>query len=278
MCVYVHTACSLCVRRSASRRREGCVAEPACLCSYPPSRPCLAGCLRRAPASGLPSGPSYLFTRGFETLLFASVFPGRFCDVLLAPARCCASPCPCNCNGTPCCRNCTGRSPGDCVWLPGKVRALKWATLICFLARHLQVLFMYLALCSYVSLYSIGDPALAGGVGLDDPQRALPTPNILWFCDMIKTIHFSSLFVASITSFRSLLALKSGLISTTQALLQEMHQLWNWKKKAFSEEWLSELRSSGDIKYSMCFLLAKFRNLCFIFSVNESGFTFQLLP
>jgi len=24
-----------------------------------------------------------------------------------------------------------------------------------------------------------GDPALAGGVGLDDPQRSLPTPTIL---------------------------------------------------------------------------------------------------
>jgi len=26
---------------------------------------------------------------------------------------------------------------------------------------------------------AIGDPALAGGVGLDDPQRSLSTPNIL---------------------------------------------------------------------------------------------------
>ena len=26
---------------------------------------------------------------------------------------------------------------------------------------------------------TVGDPALAGGVGLDDPQRSLPTPNIL---------------------------------------------------------------------------------------------------
>jgi len=26
---------------------------------------------------------------------------------------------------------------------------------------------------------AVGDPALAGGVGLDDPQRSLPTPNIL---------------------------------------------------------------------------------------------------
>jgi len=25
----------------------------------------------------------------------------------------------------------------------------------------------------------VGDPALAGGFGLDDPQRSLPTPNIL---------------------------------------------------------------------------------------------------
>ena len=26
---------------------------------------------------------------------------------------------------------------------------------------------------------AVGDPALAGGVGLDDPQRSLPTPAIL---------------------------------------------------------------------------------------------------
>ena len=26
---------------------------------------------------------------------------------------------------------------------------------------------------------AVGDPASAGGVGLDDPQRSLPTPNIL---------------------------------------------------------------------------------------------------
>ena len=26
---------------------------------------------------------------------------------------------------------------------------------------------------------ALGDPTLAGGVGPDDPQRALPTPNIL---------------------------------------------------------------------------------------------------
>ena len=30
---------------------------------------------------------------------------------------------------------------------------------------------------------AVGDPALGGGVGLDDPQRSLPTPSILWFCE-----------------------------------------------------------------------------------------------
>jgi len=29
---------------------------------------------------------------------------------------------------------------------------------------------------------AVGDPASAGGVGLDDPQRSVPTPNILRFC------------------------------------------------------------------------------------------------
>jgi len=32
---------------------------------------------------------------------------------------------------------------------------------------------------------TVGDPASAGGVGLDDPQRSLPTPTILWFCDSV---------------------------------------------------------------------------------------------
>ena len=32
---------------------------------------------------------------------------------------------------------------------------------------------------------AVGDPASAGGVGLDDPQRSLPTPTILWFCDSV---------------------------------------------------------------------------------------------
>ena len=31
---------------------------------------------------------------------------------------------------------------------------------------------------------AVGDPASAG-VGLDDPQRSLPTPTILWFCDYV---------------------------------------------------------------------------------------------
>jgi len=34
---------------------------------------------------------------------------------------------------------------------------------------------------------AVGDPTLAGGVGLDDPQRSLPTLNILWFCDSVIT-------------------------------------------------------------------------------------------
>ena len=29
---------------------------------------------------------------------------------------------------------------------------------------------------------ALGDTALAGGLDLDDPQRSLPIPNILWFC------------------------------------------------------------------------------------------------
>ena len=33
---------------------------------------------------------------------------------------------------------------------------------------------------------ALGVPALAGGVGLDDPQRSLPTPNILWFSPSVK--------------------------------------------------------------------------------------------
>ena len=36
-------------------------------------------------------------------------------------------------------------------------------------------------------------PCFSRGVGLDDPQRSLPTPTILWFCDSVKFIHMNSL-------------------------------------------------------------------------------------
>ena len=32
---------------------------------------------------------------------------------------------------------------------------------------------------------AVGDPASAGRFGLDDAQRSLPTPNILWYCDPV---------------------------------------------------------------------------------------------
>ena len=34
-------------------------------------------------------------------------------------------------------------------------------------------------------------PCFGRRVGLDDPQRSLPTPNILWFCDSVK-YHWQS--------------------------------------------------------------------------------------
>ena len=34
-------------------------------------------------------------------------------------------------------------------------------------------------------------PCLGRRVGLDDPQRSLPTPTILWFCDSVINIHGS---------------------------------------------------------------------------------------
>lgn len=33
---------------------------------------------------------------------------------------------------------------------------------------------------------SLGDPALAGGVGVDELQKSLPTFTILWFCDYLR--------------------------------------------------------------------------------------------
>ena len=32
-------------------------------------------------------------------------------------------------------------------------------------------------------------PCFGRGVGLDDPQRSLPTPNILWSCDSVNPEH-----------------------------------------------------------------------------------------
>jgi len=40
---------------------------------------------------------------------------------------------------------------------------------------------------------ALGDPASARGVGLDDPQRSIPTPNILWFSVPSYTATSSSL-------------------------------------------------------------------------------------
>ena len=34
-----------------------------------------------------------------------------------------------------------------------------------------------------VPVPAVGDPALARGVGLDGPQRSLPTSTILWRCE-----------------------------------------------------------------------------------------------
>ena len=39
---------------------------------------------------------------------------------------------------------------------------------------------------------ALGDPALSGGIGLDDLQRSLPTPNIHWFCDSVKYVLINS--------------------------------------------------------------------------------------
>ena len=40
---------------------------------------------------------------------------------------------------------------------------------------------------------AVGGPASAGVVGLDDAQRSLPTPTILWFCDSVR-LGLPSLF------------------------------------------------------------------------------------
>ena len=48
---------------------------------------------------------------------------------------------------------------------------------------------------------ALGDPALAGGVGLDDPQSSLPTPAMLGFCDMFyiwQTSQFTARALQSV--------------------------------------------------------------------------------
>ena len=37
-------------------------------------------------------------------------------------------------------------------------------------------------------------PCFSRGVGLDDPQRSLPTPIILWFCDSVRAARSGSSF------------------------------------------------------------------------------------
>lgn len=73
---------------------------------------------------------SYVFKRDFEQQSFNSIFSGHFCDMRLAPTLCCVSSFPCNSNETPWCRNSAWRSPGDSVWLTGKVCAFKLILLL----------------------------------------------------------------------------------------------------------------------------------------------------
>jgi len=40
-------------------------------------------------------------------------------------------------------------------------------------------------------------PCLGKGVGLGDPQRSLPTPNILWFCDSFLIYESKSMVSAN---------------------------------------------------------------------------------
>ena len=37
---------------------------------------------------------------------------------------------------------------------------------------------------------AVGDPTLAGVLDFHDPQRSLPTPNILWFCKEWNSIYW----------------------------------------------------------------------------------------
>ena len=47
------------------------------------------------------------------------------------------------------------------------------------------------------SAHSCRWPCFGRGVGLDDPQRSLPTPNILWFCDSVIPFRGLVLLIAS---------------------------------------------------------------------------------
>ena len=47
-------------------------------------------------------------------------------------------------------------------------------------------------------------PCLGRGVGLDDPQRSLPTPTILWFCDSVISEIWISLLKLRLICFPKL--------------------------------------------------------------------------
>ena len=53
-------------------------------------------------------------------------------------------------------------------------------------------------------------PCFGRGVGLHDPQRSLPTLNVLWFCDMFQT-QFTSMMPCFCVTFKTIFPCHYGI-------------------------------------------------------------------
>jgi len=122
-------------------------------------------------------------------------------------------------------------------------------------------------------------PCFSWGVGLDGPQRSLPTPNILWFCEqMCFSLFLEPMLLSAdssgqlqITCVASLTKGSFALRSRSQYFSMKAELLWhNYKAICKKQEWNDEvydcMRSLSNTK---CKSLEVSWKTCFINNTTQ---------